>query len=121
MLAFVLTCLSPPAFMLLDTGLPLPLQLSQEVAKRAFLAHVTVPHQGREGDPVALELGEARSVQIGPFELESLPVEVLPRYNIDPDSLTIEGRLGIDAIRGPGEVIVVRDMDGVETTRRLAP
>ena len=136
--------------------------------------------------------------------LESLPVEVLPRYDIDPESLNIEGRLGIDAlsqfvvrldpsrgrmwlrrnpmarntllgmdyelfkasgtllvpvkggwlvsmvlpaspglrrglelgdrittersleevidmIRGPGEIIVVRVMDGVETTLRLAP
>jgi len=88
-----------PATVLLDTGAPTGFMLSGKLAERAGIAHAPVPgvKVGSALGPVAMELGEARRVRLGPFELGPAPVEVAPHgfYNL---GFAGDSILGYDAL-----------------------
>ncbi len=71
---------------LLDTGAPTAVLMSGELAKRASISHEPGPglRAGSVLGPVRIERGMARSLRLGPFEFEDVPVEVAPRgfYNL---------------------------------------
>ena len=69
-----------PLEVLLDTGAPLGLMLSGELAERAGVKSAEVEGFSLHGilGPVAAELGEAPRLSLGPFRFERYPVAVAP-------------------------------------------
>jgi predicted aspartyl protease len=82
------------SLLMLDTGSPGTAVISGKLAQRAKLASAPVEglSSGTVLGPMEVELGEARSLRIGPFEFDDLLLEVAPRgwYNIGfPDQSVI--------------------------------
>jgi hypothetical protein len=73
------------AMLLLDTGAPMSAVISGELAKRAALTSTPVPgwSGGTALGPMAVELGEAKSLRLGPYEFADVLLEVAPNgwYN----------------------------------------
>lgn len=69
-----------PLEVLLDTGAPLGLMLSGELAQQGEVGSAEFEGFSMGGvlGAVAAELGEARSVRVGPFDFERYPVAVAP-------------------------------------------
>lgn len=69
-----------PLEVLLDTGAPLGLMLSGKLARQGEVASAEFEGFSMEGvlGAVAAELGEARSLRVGPFDFERYPVAVAP-------------------------------------------
>ena len=74
------------ALLMLDTGCPTPAVISGKLAKRASLTSRPVPglSGGTVLGPMEVELGEAKSLRLGPFEFADVLLEVAPKgwYNI---------------------------------------
>lgn len=83
--AFELTVNGRPLQVLLDTGAPIGLMLSGELASKAGVVSRAVEGFSMAGvlGPVEAELGEATTVAVGPFAFERYPVAVAPNgfYN----------------------------------------
>lgn len=73
------------ALLLLDTGAPMSAVVSGKLAERASLASSPAPGWtgGTALGPMAVELGEAKSLRLGPFEFADVLLEVAPNgwYN----------------------------------------
>jgi predicted aspartyl protease len=74
------------ALLMLDTGCFSPAVISGKLAQRASLTSSPLPglRAGTALGPMDVELGEAKSVRIGPFEFADALLEVAPKgwYNI---------------------------------------